>query len=116
MRRVILGVSLLTVLIVPMASAEQIAITEFRQQHVELFDAQGQQPVALMESASIQVPLPIRESLSSGFYVVDMDGQPYAIKKRTVRTNRIYELSSECNNKVAVKQVAATRGIGSGCQ
>lgn len=55
MRRTMRVVSLLAAFVVPMASAEQIAITEFRQQQVELFDAQGQQPVERMEAAAIRL-------------------------------------------------------------
>lgn len=116
MRSSILGVSLLTALLVPIASAEQIAITGFRQPQVQLFDVQGLQPVDSRASASIPLPLPIRELLPNGVYVVDVGEESYSIKKRAVTTNRVYELNSKCNNTVAARHVAASRGIGEGCE
>ncbi|SDS58735.1 hypothetical protein SAMN05216198_2287 [Halopseudomonas litoralis] len=106
--------SLLTVLVVPYASADPIAVTEFRQQQVQLFDAQGKQPVERRDAASIQLPLEIADSLAGGFYVVKIGDQAYTVKKRTVRTNRVYELSSVCNNTVAATKAAASRGLGNG--
>lgn len=107
-------VFLLTILMVPYASAERINITEFRQKQVELFDAKGQQPMERRETASIQLPLAVADSLPSGFYVVKIDDQLYAIKKSRVRTDRVYELSSTCNNTVTAAKAATSRGLGNG--
>lgn len=106
--------ALLAMLTMPYASAERINITEFRQKQVELFDAKGQQPLKRRDTATIQLPLAVADLLPGGFYVVEIDDQPYAIKKSRVRTDRVYELSSTCNNTVTAAKAATSRGLGNG--
>lgn len=111
----ILGASLLSVLIALPAIAEQASITEFRQKQVELFDAQGQQPLERRDAAALTVPIPITGVLAAGFYLVEIDQQDYAIRKRAVRTNRDYtELTSTCSNTLVVAKGAVSRGLGKG--
>ena len=95
--------------------AEQASITEFRQKQVELFDAQGQQPLERREAAALALPMPITGALATGFYLVEIDQQDYAIRKRAVRTDRDYtELSSTCSNTLVVAKGAVSRGLGKG--
>ena len=115
MRKLVLGVSLLSVLIAQPVIAEQASITEFRQKQVELFDAQGQQPLERRDAATLNLPIPIKGALASGFYQVEIDQQGYAVRKRSVRTDRDYtELSSSCNNTLEVAKGAVSRGLGKG--
>lgn len=102
-------------LIVQPAIAEQASITEFRQKQVELFDAQGQQPLERRESAALTLPIPITGALVTGFYLVEIDQQDYAIRKRAVRTDRDYTtISSTCSNTLVVTKGAVSRGLGKG--
>lgn len=115
MRKIILAASLLGILGTQQVIAEQAAIIEFRQKQVDLFDAQGQQPLERREAATLLLPMPITGAPANGFYQVEIDEQAYAIRKRAVRTNRDYTaITGTCSNTVAVAPGAVTRGLGKG--
>lgn len=115
MRKIILGASLLSILTAQYAIADQAAIIEFRQKQVDLFDAQGQQPLERRETATLPLPMPIIGAPANGFYLVEIEAQDYAIRKRAVRTNRDYTaITGTCSNIVAVAPGAVTRGLGKG--
>ena len=102
---------------VPHSSAQEAKITAFRTAQVDLFNESGTERVGQLDSEAVTLPLPIKAMLPNGNYVIELDGTAYSVRKRTARTDRVYELSSTCSNQLAASKTAASRGLGNGeCQ
>lgn len=89
-------------------------IIEFRKAQINIFSADGKQRLEKVDSESLTTPLHIIETLPSGYYVVEIEGQNRAVRKRVVRTDRVYGLTSTCSNQFAVNPAGTSRGLGNG--
>lgn len=81
---------------------------------MNLFSADGKTRLQKVDRESLPMPLAIVEALPSGYYVVELDGQNRAVRKRAVRTDRVYGLTSTCSNQFAVNPAGTSRGLGNG--
>lgn len=95
-------------------ASDIIKITEFRREKIDLFDPASLEKVKKVDAGTLELPLNILEVKPSGHYVVEIENALYSIKKRMVRTDRIYELNSTCTNVLTANPDAATRGLGNG--
>lgn len=93
---------------------ESSRITEFRKAQINLFSADGKTRLKKVSRESLPTPLNVVDVLPSGFYVFELEGETHAVRKRVVRTNRVYDLTSTCSNQLAVQPAGTTRGLGNG--
>ena len=89
-------------------------IVEFRQAQVDVFSADGAQHLGSVDAAGIAIPIGIVDTLSSGFYVIKLGEELRAVRKRSVRTDRVYQMSSTCSNQFTATKTGTSRGLGNG--
>lgn len=98
-----------------MVSAENIAkIIEFRKPQVDIYSVDGTEHIKRMDSASIQLPVPVLDTLSSGFFVIELDGEKRSVRKRAVRSDYVYDMKSKCSNQLQGNKTGSSRGLGDG--
>lgn len=89
-------------------------ILEFRKPQVDIFNGTGTEHIKRVDSATISVPVPVLEALSSGFFVIEVDGEKRAVRKRAVRSDYVYEMKSKCSNQLQGNKTGTSRGLGDG--
>lgn len=95
-------------------AAQSNQIVEFRQAEVDVFSADGTERLGSIEAAGVAMPVEIVDTLSSGYYVIRLGDQMRAVRKRSVRTDRVYQMSSTCSNQFTATKTGTSRGLGNG--
>lgn len=100
---------------IQIANAESSAqILEFRKPQVDIYNSTGTEHIKRIDSATISMPVPVLEALNSGFFVIKLDGEKRAVRKRAVRSNYVYEMKSKCSNELQGNKTGSSRGLGDG--
>lgn len=100
---------------IQMLQAEQnTQIIEFRQSQVDVFNEAGTERIARVDASQFTMPISIVKTLNSGYYVIAIDGEARAVRKRSVKTDRIYKMTSNCSNQLSGNKAGASRGLGNG--
>ncbi len=89
-------------------------IVGFVQAQVDVFSADGSEHLARIDTAALVMPMPILNTLSGGYYVIEIAGETRSVRKRSVRTDRVYTLTSGCSNKLSGSKTGTSRGLGNG--
>lgn len=89
-------------------------ILEFRKPQVDLFNSTGTEHLARINSSTITLPTPVVEVLNTGFFVIKVNGEKRAVRKRAVRSNYTYNMKSKCSNQIQGNKTGSTRGLGDG--
>lgn len=96
-------------------NAEKIAqILEFRKPQVDVFNSSGTEHIKRVDSSTIKLPVPIIEVLASGFFIIEVDDEKFAIRKRAVRSDYVYDMKSKCSNQLQGNKTGSSRGLGDG--
>ncbi len=94
--------------------AESQQIVGFIQAQVDVFSADGSARLARIDTGTLVTPVAILDTLSSGYYVIKIDGENRAVRKRAVRTDRVYRFVSGCSNQLSGSKTGTSRGLGNG--
>lgn len=100
---------------VHMVNADNTAqILEFRKPQVDIFNSTGTEHIKRVDSATIRLPVPVIEVLNSGFFVIEVEGEQRAVRKRAVRSDYVYDMKSKCSNQLKANKTGTSRGLGDG--
>ncbi len=98
-----------------MVNADNTAqILEFRKPQVDIFNSTGTEHIKRVDSATIRLPVPVIEVLNSGFFVIEVEGEKRAVRKRAVRSDYVYDMKSKCSNQLQGNKTGTSRGLGDG--
>lgn len=96
------------------SETESRQIIEFVQTQVDIFSVDGNERLGRIDTDALIMPMPIVNTLSGGYYVIEVDGETRAVRKRSVRTDRVYKLVSGCSNHLSGSKTGTSRGLGNG--
>lgn len=89
-------------------------IIEFRKPQVDIFNSTGTEWLEKVDTATIGLPVPVLKTLKSGFFVIKLDGEERAVRRRAVRSDYVYTMTSKCSNQLSVNKAGVSRGLGDG--
>lgn len=97
--------------------SENLHITEFRDQELDLFHPSTGEYVKTLASEGIPTPIAIDQELTNGTYLITLGSEQLCVDSGAVKTNKVLNIDNiqDCNNTVKTNHVAASRGLGKGC-
>ena len=98
------------------ARAEEISITSWRADDIDLYDGPNGAVVKTRPASTLATPMHVLDRASNGQLHIRVDGVEYYVDASQARTNRKLEVSTRCDELNTGTGHAAIRGYGEPCK